>query len=135
MVMFGVRRTEPEVAPDEYHFNPPQAEIPRLYSSCDIFLCPSWDEGFGLPSAEAMACGCALVTYDNGGSRDFAFHERTALVAPHRDTAALTAQLERLVTDAALRRQLAEAGRRFIAEELPSWETQTARLERLLAEG
>lgn len=133
LITFGVRRQQPTVASDEHHFDPPQADLPRLYSSCDIFLCPSWDEGFGLPSAEAMACGCAVVTYDNGGSREFAFHERTALVAPRRDRAALAAQLERLVVDAELRRRLAEAGRRFVTEQLPSWDAQVERLELLLA--
>jgi glycosyltransferase involved in cell wall biosynthesis len=39
---------------------PPRA--PLGYSGCDIYLCPSWDEGLGMPSMEAMACGAALVT-------------------------------------------------------------------------
>ena len=34
-----------------------------------LFLNPSVMEGFGLPSVEAMACGCSLVTAANGGSR------------------------------------------------------------------
>src|SRR5262249_40696786 len=39
-----------------------QQELVAIYNSCQIFLNPSWTEGWGLPSAEAMACGCALVS-------------------------------------------------------------------------
>ena len=35
-------------------------------------------EGFGLPSVEAMACGCAIVTASNGGSEDYAIPGETA---------------------------------------------------------
>ena len=62
-----------------------------------IYLCPSWDEGLGMPSMEAMACGSALVTYDNGGSRDYAHDGETALVAPRRDLPALVGALGRIL--------------------------------------
>ena len=32
-----------------------------LYSAADIFVQPSLYEGFSLPTAEAMACGCAVI--------------------------------------------------------------------------
>ena len=53
-----------------------------------------------MPSMEAMACGAALVTYDNGGCRDYARDGETALVAPRRDVAALAAALGRVLDDA-----------------------------------
>ena len=33
-----------------------------LYSSAELLLFPSWDEGFGWPIIEAQACGCRVVT-------------------------------------------------------------------------
>ena len=87
-----------------------------------------------MPPQEAMACGVAVATYDNGGSRDFAFHERTALVAPRKDEAALEAQVERLVVDPALRKRLAAAGLDFVRR-MPTWEEQADKLERLILGG
>lgn len=131
LVGFGVREKRPPYALDEYHYNPNQKDLRDLYASADIFLCPSWDEGFGLPSLEAMASGVALVTYDNGGSRDFAYNEKTALVAPRRDKEALFAHLERLAENQELRKQIASGGRAFV-ETLPTWDEQTDALERIL---
>jgi len=81
---------------------------------------------------EAMACGTALVTYDNGGSRDYAKDGETALVAPRRDVAALAAALGRLLEDPALRARLASAGQRFVTTAF-DWDRAVARLETLLS--
>ena len=131
LVGFGARKPQSEHRYDEYHYNLPQEKLAWLYSNCDIFLCPSWDEGFGLPSIEAMACKVAVATYDNGGSRDFAFHEKTALVAPRRDTKRLAVELERLVRDPALRERIAEGGYKHVLT-MPTWEEQTKQLEKIL---
>jgi glycosyltransferase involved in cell wall biosynthesis len=36
-------------------------ELIALYSSCDLFVFPSFHEGFGLPVLEAMSCGAAVI--------------------------------------------------------------------------
>jgi glycosyltransferase involved in cell wall biosynthesis len=36
-------------------------DLLRLYNACDLFVFPSYYEGFGLPALEAMACGRAVV--------------------------------------------------------------------------
>ena len=108
LVGFGVKPPRQALPYDEFHANPPQTELAALYSSSDIYLCPSWDEGLGMPPMEAMACGAALVTYDNGGCRDYAMDGETALVVPRRDVDALGAALTRLAMDAPLRARLAE---------------------------
>lgn len=130
--LFGVRQKDGvEILGDTYTFNPPQETLRNIYSRADIYLCPSWDEGFGLPSVEAMKCGAALVTYDNGGSRDFALHEETALVARRRDTQDLERQLERLITDEKLRVSLAKKGQQFVSN-MPGWEERTIEFESIL---
>ncbi|GGI78811.1 mannosyltransferase A [Polymorphobacter multimanifer] len=35
----------------------PEDDLLALYNGCDLFVFPSWHEGFGLPALEAMACG------------------------------------------------------------------------------
>jgi len=44
-----------------------QDELPFLYNLAELFLFPSFYEGFPIPPAEAMACGCPVVTSRFGG--------------------------------------------------------------------
>jgi len=132
LVGFGVKRPKRGEAYDEYYENLPQGRLAWLYSRCPIFLCPSWDEGLGMPSMEAMACGAALVTYDNGGCRDYALDGRTALVARRRDVAHLAQRLELAVCDPGLRAKLAREGMAHIKREF-DWGRAVAKMEALFA--
>ena len=131
-VLFGVY-PRPKTLPGwiEYHCDPPQEElVGSIYNGSSIYLCPSWTEGFGLPPAEAMACGCAVVSTDNGGVRDYAEHGVTALLSPPKDPEALAANLLRLLEDDELRMRLAVAGHEHIQEF--TWERSTDLLEQFL---
>jgi len=132
LILFGSRQKKDVPHNfDEYHYKPPQKKLVKLYSNTDIFLCPSWYEGYGLPSVEAMACGAVLATYDNGGSQDYAFHEKTALVAKNQDKEDLQLQLDRLVSDPELRKRIASAGKQYVRN-MPTWEDRTTQLESFL---
>jgi glycosyltransferase involved in cell wall biosynthesis len=128
LVGFGVKPPRERSAYDEFHANLPQERLSALYSGCAVYLCPSWDEGLGMPAMEAMACGAALVTYDNGGCRDYARDGETALVAPRRDVEGLATRLERVLTDGALRSRLATAGARHVTTAF-DWERAVSRME------
>jgi glycosyltransferase involved in cell wall biosynthesis len=130
LVGFGVSAPHGAAAYDEFHADPPQARLASIYSSCDIYLCPSWDEGLGMPPMEAMACGAALVTYDNGGCRDYARDGETALVARRRDVGDLADKLERLAVDAALRARVARAGAAFVTTAF-DWGRAVRRMEEI----
>src|SRR5260370_16038160 len=114
LVGLGVRSPREALPFAEFHETVPQERLAWLYSRCPIYLCPSWDEGLGMPAMEAMACGATLCTYDNGGCRDYAIDGRTAVVAPRRDVDALAWGLSRLVEDADLRRPLARSGQDLV---------------------
>jgi len=134
LVGFGAKRPKKRLPYEEYYENLPQGRLAWLYSRCPIYLCPSWDEGLGMPSMEAMACGAALVTYDNGGCRDYALDGQTALVARRRDVADLADKLARLVADPTLRQKIAGAGMAFIREKF-DWARAVSRMEGLFGEG
>ncbi len=72
VLCFGI--TEPESTfPDyiEYLTNPDQDYIRNIYAQCDVWLCCSLSEGFGLTILEAMACRVPAVSTKCGGPEDF----------------------------------------------------------------
>jgi glycosyltransferase involved in cell wall biosynthesis len=41
-----------------------ESDLPKYYNAADLFVFPSYYEGFGLPPLEAMACGCPVIVAD-----------------------------------------------------------------------
>ncbi|OCG86291.1 glycosyltransferase family 4 protein, partial [Xanthomonas euvesicatoria] len=71
-LLHGVRRARadfPHVILIEEDLD--SASLKRLYSQCDVMVAPSRAEGFGLPLAEAMLSGLAVITTAWGGQCDF----------------------------------------------------------------
>jgi len=50
----------------------PLEETARFYQAADVFVYPSFNETFGLPILEAMACGCPVVTSDTSAMPEIA---------------------------------------------------------------
>jgi len=55
---------------DEYFVTPEQNRIPEIYSSVNVWLFSSDEEGFGLPILEAMACGTPVIATRAGASTE-----------------------------------------------------------------
>ena len=72
-------------APRILHLTEPLADgdMPRLYAACDALVQPFRGEGYGLPIAEAMACGLPAIVPDRGAARDFCGPD-TAILVPSR---------------------------------------------------
>lgn len=119
---------EPLPAWATFHKSPDRPTLAReILNRSRIFAQASNYEGFGLPAVEAMACGCALVTTDNGGSRDYAIPGETALVSAPGDAAALARNVVALIDHDEERVRLADAGRRFVARF--DWDLAAEQLE------
>ena len=56
---------------DNLIINPEQIIIGDTLRKTDIYICASMYESFFLPVLEALTCGCAVITTDNGGINDF----------------------------------------------------------------
>jgi glycosyltransferase involved in cell wall biosynthesis len=56
------------------------AELAGLYAACDCLVHPYRGEGFGLPIAEAMACGVPGIVTGYGAALDFCNDENSYLI-------------------------------------------------------
>jgi glycosyltransferase involved in cell wall biosynthesis len=100
-----------------------QVDEPSLiqaYRDADVFVIPSYHEGYCVPVLEAFACGCHVIAYDAGNLPNIV-GERGLLV-PTGDVAALQAALtadfaERVAAAAAGREAMVMTGAGPIAEQ------------------
>jgi len=86
----------------------PRVDLPKFYSSADIFVYPSIYEGFGLPPLEAMACGCPVVT-TNVSSLPEVVGDAGIMVSPY-DVEMLATAIYNVLTDDSLRKTLSIKG-------------------------
>ncbi len=99
-----------------------EEDLLTLYNACKLFVFPSWHEGFGLPALEAMACGRAVIGANTSSVPEVIGRE-DALFDP-RDDAAITRQIEEVLTNDSRRAELERHG--LAQSHKFSWE-QTAR--------
>lgn len=91
----------------------PHAQLRFMYAEADAVVVPStWQEPFGLVALEAMSSQSCVIASAVGGVPEVVTHERTGLLVPPSDTAALAEAMARAVQDPALRHRLAVAARR-----------------------
>jgi glycosyltransferase involved in cell wall biosynthesis len=86
----------------------PDEDMPALYNAAAACACPSLYEGFGLCVIEAMACGTPVLTSDVSATAEVG--AGAALLVDPMSVGAIHEGLRRLLTDAALRDDLAGRG-------------------------
>jgi len=117
----------------------PWSELPAHYGAGDVFAMPCRTrrggldvEGLGIVYLEASATGLPVVAGDSGGAPDAVLEGETGYVVPGRSTDVLAERIVRLLHDEELRRQMGEAGRRWV-ERSWRWDLLAGRLTSLLA--
>lgn len=105
--LFGAPR-RPVGLPDwiSYRQKASEYEVASIDRASSVFLCTSRQEGYGLTGLEGMACGCALVTTDCLGIREYARNEENAVICPVDDVDALAKATKELLFDTDLRRRI-----------------------------
>lgn len=85
-----------------------RSALVQLYSGASALLHPSFIEGFGNPVAEAMACGCPVVTSECSAMPEVA--GAAALLADPRNPGSIAAALSRVMQDPALATEMRQLG-------------------------
>jgi glycosyltransferase involved in cell wall biosynthesis len=88
-----------------------RSDVPRLLAALDVLAMPSRWEGLPMTLLEAMAMGKAIVAARVGGIPNVVTDGREGLLVTPGDVAALAGALQRVITDAPLRRELGDRAR------------------------
>ena len=86
-------------------------QLVAYYAGAELFALPSSGEGFGLVFLEAMAMGKAVVGGNHGGIPDIIEEGITGFLVAHGDEEQLSAKLNLLLRDQALREEMGRRGR------------------------
>lgn len=103
----------------------PPAALDEAYAAADVFVLPSFHEGYGMALAEAMAHGLPILATRAGAIPATVPQSAGILVAPG-DAAALAEALLRLIERPALRQRLAQ-GAAAAGATLPDWDEAALR--------
>jgi glycosyltransferase involved in cell wall biosynthesis len=114
-----------------YYHLPNQKTLRKLYNNAAIFISPSLFEGFPLPPAEAMQCGCAVVATDIGGHREYCINNKTALLTKTRSAEDLCNKVKELIDNNDLRINIAYNGNKFINQF--TWEKAIKEMEQVIS--
>lgn len=99
------------------HLMGTRRDVPNLLAGFDLFALATQQEASGTVYVEAQASGVPVIGTDVGGVSEMMRDGVTGILVPSRDQAALTAALQRLIDDPALRAQMGQAGRSMVWEE------------------
>lgn len=110
------------------------APLAAYYDSADVFVLPTFHEGYGMAVANALARGLPIVSTNTGAIPALVDAQSTmpaGLLLPPGDEPAWAAALKRIVEEPAVREQYAEGARR-VREKLATWEDAAARMSAAL---
>ncbi|MDP3770461.1 MAG: glycosyltransferase family 4 protein [Candidatus Sungbacteria bacterium] len=98
---------------------PWRTDMAAVYASFDLFVLPSYIEGWGRAVIEAMASGCAIVMTDVGLANDVVHNGVNGLVVPVGDFGALATALIELCEQPEKRKKFARVGRESVMRLYP----------------
>ncbi len=102
-----------------FHGEADDAALEQHYLNADLFVLPSFHEGFGMVLTEAIAHGLPIISTTAGAIPD-TVPDGTGVLVPPDDTAALADALEHVLTDATTLETLTQAARKERLQ-LSSW--------------
>jgi glycosyltransferase involved in cell wall biosynthesis len=107
-----------------------ERELAAWYRRAQIVVSPSLYEGFGLPVAEAMASGTAVIASDGGALPELVADGETGRIVAARNASALAAAIAGLLASPERCREMGDAGHRRVLERF-TWGKTAAETEAL----
>jgi glycosyltransferase involved in cell wall biosynthesis len=83
-------------------------QLRQLYNMAELFVFPSFYEGFGFPILEAFCCGAAVITSKTSSCAEIALD--AALTIDPKDTEEIAQAMEQVLTDKSIKESLQGAG-------------------------
>ena len=80
---------------DRCRWESPSPDVIDFYAAADVYVSPSQEDSFGLPVAEAMACGLPVITSKFAGVSELIQNERDGLILPDPTNSAALSDLFR----------------------------------------
>lgn len=111
----------------EYFDNPNDETIIDIYCRCDIFISASYEEGFYLVPAEAMACKCACISTNVGAVSEYAEDGKSILFFKPGDVETLKNKIKYLIDNPEELKRISLNGYNSVREKL-DWEKSVEKL-------
>jgi L-malate glycosyltransferase len=113
---------------------PDQRSIADIYEKTDIFLFTSFSEGFGLPPAEAMISGCAVVTTTVGAVPDYSVHLESAIHVENYSPDTMVRWVEYLIDNRSEIERIGSNASTYVKTKL-NWHLSVEKFEQILRNG
>lgn len=99
----------------QVHFLGYRTDVVDIYGQADLFAFPSYREGLGLASLEAMYCGLALLASDMRGARDYVKNGVSGFLCDPDDVKGFAGAIRQMKRDSALRIKCGKRNKKQVA--------------------
>ncbi len=99
----------------------PNERLSDIYSTANVFVLPSLEEGLAMVQGEALACGCPIISSTNSGAEDLITDGKEGFIIPIRSELKILESLQKMVDEPTLRSRMSEAALQRV-QQLGGWD-------------
>ena len=107
-------------------------ELNKMYQQADVYVIPSYHEGFPRTIWEAMANSLPVIATKVGGIPSYLTHEKNAILIETKSVNEIVIGIKRMVSDSMLRKNIIVEG--FELAKLNTLEVQTEKMISIVKE-
>lgn len=100
----------------------PNTKLSEIYSTANVFVLPSLEEGLAMVQGEALACGCPIISSTNSGAEDLITDGKQGYIIPIRSSSAILDSFQKFTDTPSLRSAMSEAALKRV-QEMGGWDS------------